>query len=97
MTSVCENWFVYVLLCVDGTLYTGIAKDVEKRFQQHLAGRGAKYTRTHKPSKILASIRVQSRSEALKIEWAVKQQKKSEKVSFLRSFQYVVSTKNNQR
>ena len=42
-------WWVYMLRCRDGSLYTGVTTDVERRFAQHRAGTGAKYTRTHPP------------------------------------------------
>ena len=41
------DWYVYMLRCEDGSLYTGIASDVEKRFAMHKSGHGAKYTRSH--------------------------------------------------
>ena len=43
------GWYVYMLRCADGSLYTGIAADVERRFEEHKSGRGAKYTRSHPP------------------------------------------------
>ena len=43
------DWYVYMLRCEDGSLYTGIASDVEKRFAVHKSGHGAKYTRSHPP------------------------------------------------
>ena len=42
-------WYVYMLLCADGSLYTGSATDVERRFEEHRSGHGAKYTRSHPP------------------------------------------------
>ncbi|MGL4677053.1 MAG: GIY-YIG nuclease family protein [Brevinema sp.] len=45
----CGPWFVYIILCENNSLYTGIAKDPEKRFRTHLAGKGAKYTKIYKP------------------------------------------------
>ena len=47
------NWFVYILLCLDNSLYTGIAKDPAKRFREHVAGKGGAYTRNHKPIRIV--------------------------------------------
>jgi putative endonuclease len=46
-------WFVYILLCADQSLYTGTTNDVAARFAAHLNGKGAKYTRSHKPVKIV--------------------------------------------
>ncbi len=61
-----------MLECEDGSLYTGIAIDVAKRFQQHCKGKGARYTRTHTPKRILFSAMLPDRSSALSIEHAVK-------------------------
>ena len=47
-------WFVYLLECVDGSLYTGVAVDVDKRYASHAAGKGARYTRAHPPRQLLA-------------------------------------------
>ena len=46
------KYYLYILQTQDNTLYCGIARDVQKRFQEHLSGKGAKYTRSHKPVKI---------------------------------------------
>ena len=61
-----------MLECEDGSLYTGIAIDVAKRFLQHCKGKGARYTRTHTPKRILFSAMLPDRSSALSIEHAVK-------------------------
>ena len=66
------TWFVYILECEDGTLYTGIARDVQARFAQHVAGKGAKYTRGRPPRRVLASFECADRSEALRREAAIK-------------------------
>ena len=65
-------WFVYILECEDGTLYTGVAVDVAARFAAHAAGKGARYTRSHPPARVLASFECAGRSEALKREIAIK-------------------------
>lgn len=65
-------WFVYVLLCTDKTLYTGITNDLDKRFKAHLEGKGGRYTRSHKPLKIIYTMEVKSKSEALKRELEIK-------------------------
>lgn len=66
-------WFVYVLECDDGSLYTGIARDVERRFAAHQTGKGARYTRAHPPRKVLAHFAYPDRSSASKAEYAIKQ------------------------
>lgn len=66
-------WYVYVLETADGTFYTGITSDLERRETQHNAGRGAKYTAVRRPVKIIAAWEAQNRSHALKLEYAFKQ------------------------
>ncbi|MBF6023819.1 GIY-YIG nuclease family protein [Lysobacter niastensis] len=66
-------WYVYLLECRDGSLYTGIATDVDRRFAQHLAGKGARYTRSHPPSRLLARFAYANRSDASRAEYAIKQ------------------------
>lgn len=67
------SWFVYLLECRDGSLYTGIAVDVERRFAAHLAGKGARYTRSHPPLRVLASFPHPDRASASRAEYAIKQ------------------------
>ena len=73
------SWFLYMIECVDGTLYTGIAVDVEARFALHLAGKGAKYTRAHPPLRVVFRRRFKDRSLASKAEYAMKQLSREEK------------------
>lgn len=77
------DWIVYLLKCSDGTQYTGITNDLDRRVDEHNAGKGARYTRTRLPVSVLGFRRVDSRSEALKLEWKVKQQPASQKLEFL--------------
>jgi len=65
-------WYVYVVRCADGTLYTGVAKDLKQRIAAHNAGRGAKYTRSRLPVKLVYRERARDRSGALKREHAIK-------------------------
>lgn len=58
--------------CEDGSIYTGIAIDVESRFQAHASGKGAKYTRAHKPRELLLAVRYPDRSIASKAEYEFK-------------------------
>lgn len=67
-----KTCFIYLLECADGSLYTGIAVDVDARLMAHQSGKGARYTRSHKPLRLLASAPVGSRSQALKTELAIK-------------------------
>lgn len=72
-------WTLYILLCLDGSYYTGITNNLEKRFKRHLKGNGGAYTRSHPPIKIVYREEIKSRSEALKKEYQLKQLSKSEK------------------
>ena len=76
-------WFLYLIECVDGSIYTGITKDVEARYAAHAAGKGARYTRSHPPAKLLASMEYTDRSSASKAEYRVKQLTPTEKRHFI--------------
>lgn len=65
-------WFLYMIECDDGSIYTGIAIDVASRFQAHASGKGAKYTRAHKPRELLLAVRYPNRSIASKAEYEFK-------------------------
>jgi putative endonuclease len=65
-------WWLYVLECRGGVLYTGIARDVEARFEAHSRGAGARFTRRNRPVRILARAPVATQSEALRAEFALK-------------------------
>jgi putative endonuclease len=66
-------WFVYLLECLNGKIYTGITTDVDARFNKHRAGKGAKFTKMNPPSHIMASKPCGNRSEASKLEYQIKQ------------------------
>jgi len=78
-----NKWFVYIVQCSDGTLYTGITTDVEKRIAKHNSGKGAKYTRTRLPVVCLYTQEFENKSLASKEEWRIKQLKKSEKENII--------------
>ena len=65
-------YFVYMLLCRGGVYYTGLAADVEKRYRQHLSGKGAKFTRSYPPEAIAAVWRCGGKSTAARVEYAIK-------------------------
>ena len=67
-----KTWYVYLLECADGTLYTGITLDPERRVKQHNAGRGARYTRARRPVCLLGSLPVPNHREAMQMERRVK-------------------------
>jgi putative endonuclease len=74
------DWHLYLIECADGSLYAGITTDVERRYQQHLAGKGARYTRSHKPVRLLVAAPVGSRSAATQAEIALKRMPKDKKI-----------------
>jgi putative endonuclease len=73
-------WWLYVLECRGGVLYTGIAKDVEARYAAHLRGGGAKFTRLNPPVRILSRAALRTRGQALRAEYALKQLERAEKL-----------------
>ena len=75
-----EAWWLYVLECRGDVLYTGIAKDVDARFEAHLKGTGAKYTRWKKPLRIVARVCIATKGEALRAEHALKRLNRAEKL-----------------
>ncbi len=84
-------YFVYILLCADNTLYTGITSDLEKRLHAHNHTKsGAKYTRSRKPVTLVYQEECLSESEAKKREWAIKSLTRDGKLKLVDSY-------NNQR
>jgi putative endonuclease len=79
------QWFLYLIECEDGTLYTGIAIDPQARFALHAAGKGARYTRSHPPRRLLLTVAFPDRSSASKAEYRVKQMPLEEKRRFVLS------------
>ena len=77
-------WWVYLLECIDGTLYCGISNDVEARVAKHNAGKGAAYTRGRRPVRLVWSKEVGSKSAALKREHQIKQMGRAEKLKLCR-------------
>lgn len=75
--------FVYILRCGDGSLYTGIAKDVEKRVVQHRAGRASRYTRSRLPVVLVWSQEMESWSAALREELRIKSLPRKRKEALL--------------
>ena len=76
-----SNWLIYILECVDSSLYCGITNNLEKRLKQHkgeIKG-GAKYTRSHWPCKLVYKEKSSNRSEALQREAIIKKMSKDEK------------------
>jgi putative endonuclease len=77
------SWFVYILRCGDGSLYTGITDDVEKRLAAHRAGKGAKYTRARLPVELVYHETFETKEEALRREHAIKQMTRAQKMKLI--------------
>jgi len=77
-----KKYYTYVLLTENNTLYCGYTDDVEKRFEKHLSGKGAKYTRANKPVKIIYAAEFETKSEAIKEEIRIKKLTRLEKIKF---------------
>jgi len=78
-----NNWFVYIVRCSDGTLYTGITVDLQKRVDRHNSRKGAKYTSTRTPVVLVWSQPSETRSTASKEEWRIKQLSRTEKLALI--------------
>ena len=79
-----ENiWKLYMLRCADGSLYTGITTDVEKRVAAHNSGKGAKYTRSRKPVELVYSENCGDHSMALKREMEIKALTREQKLKLI--------------
>lgn len=85
MSDETEKYYFYVLLCADNTLYGGFSTDVQKRFEAHQAGKGAKYTRvkSRHPLKLIYFETFVTKSDALKAEYAFKHQPREAKEAYL--------------
>lgn len=81
-TSGQQRWFVYLIECSNGSIYTGIAVDVTARYAAHASGKGARYTRSHPPVRLLACAGYSDRSSASKAEYRIKQMKAADKRRF---------------
>ena len=80
------RWYVYIARCSDGTLYTGITTNLEKRVAEHnTETNGAKYTRSRQPVELVYSELVDSRSSAAKREYAIKRMSLAKKVELIES------------
>ena len=79
------TWKVYILRCGDGSLYTGITTDVDKRLDSHRCGKGAKYTRGRGPLELVYTEECDDHSAALKREYAIKSLTREEKLEMIES------------
>ena len=71
--------YTYIVKCGDGTYYTGWTNDIEKRMKAHNEGKGAKYTKTRRPVVLMYYESFQTKEEAMRREWEIKQLKRGEK------------------
>ena len=78
------EWYVYMLLCEDNTIYTGITNDLKKRFDNHISGKGAKYLRGRKPLEIVYTENFKNRSMATKREMEIKKLNRKEKEALIK-------------
>ncbi|MBV2234411.1 MAG: GIY-YIG nuclease family protein [Sterolibacterium sp.] len=77
-------WYLYLIECEGGSIYTGVTNDVAARYAKHASGKGARYTRAHPPLRLLMSMEFANRSLAQKAEYRVKRLSASEKRAFCR-------------
>jgi predicted GIY-YIG superfamily endonuclease len=80
-------YYVYILKCGDGSLYTGIAVDVARRLRQHQSGKGAKYTRSHLPVSLVYQEAQPDKPSALRREMAIKALTRSQKLKLIEAAQ----------
>ena len=81
-----KKHFVYILETENDTLYCGYTDDIEKRFQAHLDGKGAKYTKANKPVKIVWKKEFETKSEALKEEYRIKKLTRKQKEELIKKY-----------
>ena len=79
------SWYVYILRCGDGSLYTGITREIERRCEQHNSEKGARYTRSRLPVQLVYWETQPDKSAALKREWAIKRLSKARKEDLVKS------------
>ena len=76
-------YYTYMLRCTDGSIYTGMSNNIDERFNKHLKGNGAKYTKSHIPDKLEAVWRCKDKSLACKLEYQIKQLTKKQKENII--------------
>jgi len=77
-----KTWYVYILECCDGSFYTGVTSDLDKRMKAHACGQGSKYVHSKGFKKLLKTKRCKDKSEACKCEYQIKQLRRGEKVGW---------------
>ncbi|UEX89977.1 GIY-YIG nuclease family protein [Staphylococcus ratti] len=78
------NHYIYIVRCKDASLYTGYTTDIDARIAKHNEGKGAKYTKVRRPVKLLYQETFETKSEALKREYAIKQLSRKDKLQLIK-------------
>jgi putative endonuclease len=78
-----KKWYIYILRCADNTLSTGSTDDVERRVAVHNSGKGAKYTKTRLPVKVVWSKKSETKSEAMSLEARIKHLSRAQKLELI--------------
>ena len=81
-----KRWVVYLVRCSDHSLYCGISNDLQSRLQEHNSGLGAKYTRSRRPVELVCTSQEMTKSDALKLEYRIKQLPAAKKITELYRF-----------
>ncbi|PIU89402.1 hypothetical protein COX58_00535 [archaeon CG_4_10_14_0_2_um_filter_Archaea_38_6] len=79
-----SEWFVYLLECLDGSYYTGVTNNIEKRMSKHEKGTGSKFVKSKGFKKLLVFKKCENKSEACKHEYSIKQLPKYEKIKWFK-------------
>ena len=82
------TYYIYIIECTDGTLYTGVTTDIDKRLCEHKNKTGAKYTRSHPPAVLRALWTCEGRSDAQKLEYRIKRLPKERKLALILNNNY---------
>ena len=80
-----KGYYVYILNCSDGTLYTGWTMDVERRLEEHQSGQGAKYTRCRRPVSLCYMEEASGKKEAMRREYAIKRMTRQQKLALIKA------------
>ena len=78
-----RQWCLYLIECQDGSFYAGITNNLSARYEAHVAGRGARYTRAHPPLRLIGTKPYENRATASRAEWEIKQLPKGRKIDYL--------------
>ena len=88
--------YVYIIRCEDGSLYTGYTTDVERRFEAHKKGRGARYTRSRKPVEVVYTACFDNKNDALKEEYRIKHMPRQAKINMIENSKEITHNSSNE-